>query len=115
MTATLKSASLAVGQKLVLETAALPGCALEIEGAADPPGTAGAVSSLGGGLSVGGGALTGEWSAGTVSSIGGGLSVSGGTLSVGSFATLPTTDPSVAGALWVDATAGYVVKVSQGA
>lgn len=27
---------------------------------------------------------------------------------------LPTTDPSVAGQLWVDSTAAYVLKVSQG-
>ena len=28
--------------------------------------------------------------------------------------SLPTTDPAVAGALWVDTSAGYVIKVSQG-
>ena len=41
----------------------------------------------------------------------GGLSVAG---SVVSLSGLPTSDPAVAGQLWVDTSASYVIKVSQG-
>ena len=39
----------------------------------------------------------------------GGIEVTGSSLLVG----LPTSDPGVAGGLWVDASADYVIKVSQ--
>ena len=39
----------------------------------------------------------------------GGIEVTGSSLLVG----LPTSDPGVAGGLWVDASANYVIKVSQ--
>ena len=41
----------------------------------------------------------------------GGLSVAG---SIVSLSGLPTSDPAVAGQLWVDTSASYVIKVSQG-
>ena len=39
----------------------------------------------------------------------GGIEVTGSSILVG----LPTSDPGVAGGLWVDASADYVIKVSQ--
>ena len=39
----------------------------------------------------------------------GGIEVTGSSVLVG----LPTSDPGVAGGLWVDASSGYVIKVSQ--